>query len=124
MARQIDLRPTVLNLVLYSGDGFTIKLACTDTDGAPVDITGSVIAEVRADRLHPNDPALATFSVSMVDAYLGVVAVSLTATQTDALLTDGLDKFTGVWDVQWIPTNKEPLTLVQGSVECVADVTQ
>lgn len=123
MANQISLRPIVWNLLLYSGDGFSIKVAITDLTGAPIDVSGSVAAEVRPDRLTPSDPPLASFDVSMVDAYLGIIGLSLSGAQTDALLTDGLDKFVGVWDVQWTPAGKEPRTLVQGTVECVADVT-
>jgi hypothetical protein len=122
MANQINLRPVVWNLLLYSGDGFSVSIACVNAN-LPVDMSGSVTAEIRADRLHPSDPPLASFDVSMVDAYLGIVTLSLSGAQTDALVVDGTDKFVGVWDVQWTPAGKEPRTLVQGAVECVADVT-
>lgn len=122
--QNVDLRPSILNLLLYAGDGFTIKLACKDAAGAPVDITGSVKAQVRVDRVHETDPALASFTVSLVDAFLGIVALSLTGAQTNIILPPSQEKFSGVWDVQWTPAGKEPRTLVQGTVECVADVTQ
>jgi hypothetical protein len=121
--QSINLRPSVLNLLLYAGDGFSIKLACKDSAGAAVDLTGAVVAQVRVDRTHPDDPPLASFTASMVDAYQGIVALSLTGAQTDALLSNHADKFSGVWDVQWTPVDMEPRTLVQGLVECVADVT-
>lgn len=120
----IDLRPNIVNLFLYAGDGFSIKLACKDTAGTPIDISGAVEAQVRQDRIHPDDPPLATFTVSLVDAYLGFATLSLTGEQTETLLPDGADKFVGVWDVEWTPPDKEPRTLLQGSVECVADVTR
>ena len=123
MANQISLRPIVWNLLLYSGDGFSIRVGINDPAGAPIDVSGSVTAEIRADRLNPSDPPLAIFEVSMVDAYLGIVGLSLSGAQTDALVTDGQPSFTGVWDVEWTPAGKEPRTLVQGTVECVADVT-
>lgn len=122
--QSINLRPSILNLLLYAGDGFSIRLVCKDTAGASIDITGSVTAQIRADRLHPNDPPLASFTVSMVDAYLGIVGLTLADEDTLALLGDGVDSFTGVWDVQWTPVDMETRTLVQGTVEIVADVTR
>jgi hypothetical protein len=127
MANQINLLPEVLDLVLYSGDGFSIKFICTDGGGAPIDLTGAVTAQIRLDRLNPDDPALADFTVNLTDAYLGIVILSLSGDQTQAL-TDApsasAGRFTGVWDVQWSPANSEPRTLCQGKAECVADVTQ
>lgn len=120
----INLMPTLWDLRLYAGDGFTIKLACLDTAGAPIDITGTVAAQIRADRVHPTDTPLASFAASLVDAYLGIITLSLTSAQTQNLLANGVEKFTGVWDVQWTPVDKEPRTLIQGVVECVADVTR
>lgn len=120
----LNFRPTILNLLLYAGDGFSIRLTCKDKAGNPIDVSGSVTAQIRVDRIHPNDPPLASFTVSLVDAYLGIIALSLTGTQSLSLLADGENKFTGVWDVQWTPTESQIRTLVQGSVECVADVTR
>lgn len=122
--QSVDLRPAIVNLLLYAGDGFSIKLACADEDGAPIDITGSVMAQIRHDRLAPTDPPLAIFGVSLVDAYLGFVSVSLTGVQTQSLVAPGAANFEGTWDVQWNPPDREPRTLVQGLVECVADVTR
>lgn len=125
MAGQIlNFRPTILNLLLYAGDGLSIKLTCKDKVGNPIDINGVVTAQIRLDRIHPNDPPLASFTVSLIDAYLGIIGLSLTGTQTLSLLGDGENKFTGVWDVQWTPSQLQIRTLVQGSVECVADVTR
>ena len=120
----LNFRPQVLDLYIYAGDGFSIRLACKDKAGNPIDITGSVEAEIRVDRLHPNDPPLANFTVSLVDAYLGIVTLSLTGAQSMALLPAGAKEFIGVWDVQWTPATALPRTLVQGKVECVADVTR
>jgi hypothetical protein len=124
MAGQINLRPTVVNLLLYAGDGFTIKLACLDNAGTPIDINGSVAAQIRPNRVAPNESPLAEFAVSLVDAYLGIIALSLTSTQTIGLLAANAELFKGVWDVEWTPADKEPRTLVQGSVECIPDVTR
>lgn len=122
--QSINVRPSILNLLLYAGDGFSIGLQCKDSAGALIDITGAVVAQVRADRLHPDDPPLATFSVNMTDAYLGLVVLSLSGAETLSLVPDGQDKFEGVWDAQWNPAGKEPFTIVQGLLECTADVTR
>ena len=126
MASQINLEPTLLDLKLYAGDGITLKLTCKDPSGAPVDITGEVQAQIRLDRLS-SDPPIVEFTVGLVDAYLGILMLSLTGEQTQDLVVDpsGIkSKFTGVWDVEWTPVDLEPRTICQGIVECVADVTR
>lgn len=126
MASQINLRPQVLDLALYAGDGVEFRLICTDSAGAPIDVTGAVQAQVRLERLS-SDPPLAVFSADVVDAYIGIVILSLTGAQTQALseLDTSVDgTFIGVWDVQWTPAGKQPRTLCQGNVECVTDVTR
>lgn len=120
----MNLRPSILNLLLYAGDGFNIRLAVKDNAGTPIDITGAINAQVRADRVHPEDPPLASFSVNLVDAYLGIIGLTLSGVQTLTLLGPNEETFNGVWDVQWTPADMEPRTLVQGIVECVADVTR
>jgi len=126
MANEINLQPQVLNLALYAGDGVEFRLICTDKAGAPVDVTGTVKAQVRLERLTA-DPAIVEFATNMVDAYQGIVVLSLTGAQTQTLSAHPSSKqgtFLGVWDVQWAPANKQPRTLCQGSVECVSDVTR
>jgi hypothetical protein len=122
MANQISLQPQVLDLMLYAGDGVSFRLICTDGSGDPIDITGAVKAQIRLQRLD-EDPPIADFNVNLVDAYQGIIVLSLTGDQTQELV-DGTGKFAGVWDVAWDPSTSEPRTLVQGKVECVADVTR
>jgi len=122
----IDLQPEVLDLKLYAGDGVELPITCTDGAGAPIDVSGSVNAQVRLDRLTP-DPPIASFTINGVDAYRGKVIISLTGDQTAQLITDPSSKggkFVGVWDLQWTPADSEPRTLCQGKVECTADVTR
>lgn len=57
------------------------------------------------------------------DAANGVLVLTLTGDQTDALLNGG-NKFTGVYDIEWTPAGAEPVTLVQGGVTCERDVTR
>lgn len=112
--------------MLYAGDGIDFRMICTDGAGAPIDMNGVVSAQVRVQRLTP-DPPVTSFSVNVVDAYQGIVVLSLTGEQTNDLSNDSSSKngkFVGVWDVQWTPAGGEPRTLCQGKVECVADVTR
>lgn len=122
----INIRPQVLDLMLYAGDGISFRLICTDSGDEPVDITGAVKAQVRLDRSN-GGPPIASFTVGMVDAYQGIIVLSLTGEQTQELVeqpSSPQGEFKGVWDVQWEPANQEPRTLCQGSVECVADVSR
>jgi hypothetical protein len=121
MANQINLQPQVLDLGLYAGDGVEFRLKCTDKAGAPIDVTGTVKAQIRVDRLV--DPPVVEFTVNAIDAYLGIIVLSLTGAQTAELSAD-TGRFIGVWDVQWTPSGKQPRTLCQGKVECVTDVTR
>lgn len=126
MANQINLQPQVLDLALYAGDGAEFRLVCTNGSDVPVDITGTVQAQVRLDRLEANTP-IVEFTAGLVDAYQGIIVLSLTGAQTQQLVLEPTavsGKFVGVWDIQWTPANKQPRTLCQGKVECVADVTR
>lgn len=126
MANQIDLRPKVLDLILYAGDGMSLRLLFKDTTGAPIDVNGAVEAQVRVNRLDA-DPPVAQFTVGLVDAYLGIVVVSLTGDQTQDMIDNpvgGDGTFNGVWDLEWTPAGSQPRTMIQGNVECVADVTR
>ncbi len=126
MAGQINVQPQVLDLALYAGDGVSFRLVCTNAAGSPIDVTGTVKAQVRLTRLAA-DPAIVEFTAGMVDAYQGIVTLSLTGDDTQELSEhessqDG--RFYGVWDVQWTPAGSQPRTLCQGKVECVSDVTR
>jgi len=122
----IDLKPQVLDLSLYAGDGVEFRLICTDSDGDPLNVSGNITAQIRVDRSETSS-AIVDFDANLIEADQGIVALSLTGDDTQALMMDpsvSKDKFQGVWDVQWTPSGQEPRTLVQGKVECVADVTR
>lgn len=122
MARpKISLLPDSLDLALYAGDGATIQMTVTDADQAPVDLDGPVIAQIRVNKVSSSPSA--TFSVDTTAASLGELILSLTGVQTAALV-GSQTTFKGLWDVQWTPADKEPVTLIQGRVECTADVSR
>jgi hypothetical protein len=121
-ASKISLVPDSLDLALYAGDGATIKLTVIDNASAPLIVDGEVIAQIRRKRL--DSEALLAFAVDLTEGSDGVVFISLTGEQTASLIVDNKPSFTGVWDVQWRKTGKEPITLVQGAIGCVANVSR
>lgn len=126
MADQITAQPPVLDLSFYAGDGISFRLICTDNNDAPIDITGTVEAQIRVDRT-PESTPVEEFSANLDDATDGIIVLSLTGEQSQNLIDDASTKkgvFAGVWDIQWTATGAEPRTLCQGKVECLADVTR
>jgi hypothetical protein len=125
MAKQkISYAPQVLDLILYAGDGNGIRMTIRDPANSVVNLTGTFIAQVRLTR-EAADPPDALFNIDSSQAAEGIILVYLTAEQTEALVS-GLDpgeKYLGVWDLEWTPTDAEPLTLCQGKVECYRDVS-
>lgn len=118
---KISLIPDTLDLALYAGDGVSIQLTVTDNDGAPLPVDGEITAQIRRNRL--DTIVLAEFISDLVNGAMGIILISLSGEQTAALITDK-PVFKGVWDVQWQKTDSQPITLIQGKVECNADVTR
>lgn len=117
---KIDRTPETLDLVLYSGDGVSIRLGVIDNAGAEVTVTGELKAQIRTTR---TSPEISAEFVAVPEEGTGAIIISLTGEQTAALITED-ETFTGVWDVQWHPPNAEPVTLTMGQVICNADVTR
>jgi hypothetical protein len=113
--------PVSLDIALYSGDGARMKITVKNPAGVAVPLTGTVAAQIRADRQDPS--AKATWTVDLTNAATGIVLISLSGTQTAALM-NGSELFKGFWDVQWTPTGSEPLTILQGKATCALDVTR
>ena len=126
MADKINTQPPSLDLLLYAGDGASFRVICTDPTNTPVDVSGTVLSQVKLDR-SPGSVAIVSFSSDLTDAVDGIIVLSLTGEQTQDLLEHESvvnGRFVGVWDLQWTATASEPRTLVQGKVDCVADVTR
>jgi hypothetical protein len=126
----LTIQPPTLDLSFYAGDGIAFKLLCSnDADPpVPVDVRGTVVAQVRLDRTLPEEPVV-EFSSDMTNAEQGEILLSLTGEQTQPLVEHasvkpGSGKFTGVWDLQWTKAGAEPRTLCQGKIECLADVSR
>jgi hypothetical protein len=120
----ISLVPETQDLKLYAGDG--VELLISVSIGVdPVELTGTIAAQIRSSRA--DSEILAEFGVDITDADNGLATLNLSGDQSRALHgypDTPLEKFTGVWDVQWTPAGGEPETLVQGSVESNLDVTR
>jgi hypothetical protein len=117
----VSLVPPVVNLVLYAGDGANLRLTATDLDGEPFDLRGTVRAQIRASRR--DQAALAEWAVEMAEAEQGVLVLRLASEDTRALMKDA-DRFKGAWDCVWTMADSEPVTLIQGDVQCDLDVTR
>ena len=120
----ISLLPETLDLKIYGGDGVRLKLIVSNGVGDPINLAGTIAAEIRESRVNPT--AKATFAVDITDAAGGIAYISLTGAQTASLhgSPNPLERFTGVWDVQWTPQGDEPVTILQGAVESSLDVTR
>lgn len=118
---KISLIPEELDLALYAGDGAAIQLTVTDNDSVSLPVDGEVTAQIRKTRVDVE--VLAEFAADLSNGATGVVVISLTGDQTAALI-ETKPVFKGVWDVQWQKAGAQPITLVQGKVECNADVTR
>jgi hypothetical protein len=114
----ISLIPESIDLKLYGGDGVELRLVVTDSQGAPLPLTGSIDAQIRPTRTASTEAAV--FAADLADADTGIVILSLTGAQTEALHGPDPDfpseRFTGVWDVQWTPPGAEPVTIIQETV--------
>lgn len=128
--KTINYEPQVLNLTLYAGDGVRFRLLASDPSGEPVNLTGTIIAQIRKNR-EAADPADAVFDIDLTDAADGIAVVSMTGAHTHDLveslgggagISDG-QTYKGVWDLQWSATGAQPMTLCQGEVECIPDVS-
>lgn len=121
MAKQaINFSPTVLDLSLYAGDGVSFRLVVTTPTDEIVNLTGTMLAQIRDKRDSVTEKA--TFDIDLTDAADGVTILQLTGDQTQTLCTAG-KAYSGVWDLEWTATDEEPVTIVQGKVECAPDVS-
>jgi hypothetical protein len=118
----ISLVPSELDLALYAGDGVALAFTLNDDAGQPLNITGAVVAQIRAARIDI-DPA-AVFAADLSQGAQGKVVLSLTGVQTSDLIGSDFQQFKGVWDMQWTKNGGQPVTVVQGGVTCDPDVTR
>jgi len=120
-ASKINRVPDTLDLALYAGDGVSIRMGVTNSTGDPVDLgPGEMKVQIRKQRGDAQPEA--EFDTDW-NTETSTITLTLTGEQTAALISGG-ESFKGVWDIQWSPTEGLPVTLIQGEVTCVADVTR
>ena len=121
-AVKISLVPSELDLALYAGDGVALIFTLNDGDGAPLNITGAVTAQIRTTKQAVD--AVTDFAADLSQGAQGEVVLSLTGAQTAELTVISQTQFKGVWDMQWTKNGGEPVTVLQGSITCDPDVTR
>jgi hypothetical protein len=124
---EISLVPEEVNLRLYAGDGAKIILNFAQA-GQPLPMDGGELtAQLRTNRVDTEPVAI--WAVDDSNAASGQIIISLTGEQTTALMEVHAHLnlwfgWQGSWDVQWQPTDSEPITLFQGNCYCDSDVTR
>jgi hypothetical protein len=119
---QVSVVPQRVDLIVYAGDGVTLRLTAVDGEtGDSLNLAGEINAQVKANR--SDAEPITEFVVNTDQAADGILDLSLSGEQTAALLTDS-SRFRGSWDVQWLADGEQPRTLVQGSLTCDLDVTR
>jgi hypothetical protein len=117
-----SFQPSAIDIALYAGDGASLRLTVQDGAGTAMPLSGAVTAQIRTRR--SDLTAKADWAVDLTQAANGVITLKLTGAQTAALIGSTGAEFKGFWDVQWQAVGSEPLTLVQGTVSCIQDVTR
>lgn len=124
----LEVLPPVVDISFYAGDGVSYKLVfkTNEEPQEPIPITGTIEAQIRPNR-DLTTAVLVSFSADMSEADDGIIYISLTGEQTQDCIehtSTRKGKFKGVWDVEWTAPGSEPRTVIQGDVECLADVTR
>lgn len=101
------------DITITRGDPYTHEIIGQNADGSAKDLSGSWSAQIR--EYADSATIAATFSVDTSQAAAGTVVLSLTETDTAAMVPGGY-----VWDVQWEGVG----TPIGGAVTITADVTR
>lgn len=115
----VDQRPGVIDLSVYRGDSLNCPFTfVTQIDGGAYVLTGTWRAQIRADA---EDPAvLDTFGVDTGQQAQGIITITLTPTQTNALPDRS------VWDLENVSTDATvgTHTWLMGTLFISGDVTR
>jgi hypothetical protein len=108
MTTLIDLTPARVDVVVTQGDTLTFQLVVKDSDGVPVNLTGTVLAQAR--RTFKDDVAV-TFAVTTA---ANVATLTLSATQTRGMTG------TWVWDCDYVTSSTT--TIAAGELRVTPEV--
>jgi len=115
----IDVTPQNLDLLLYAGDGFSMRINFIDKmTGDPWPVDGTWIAQVRSTAT--SEEVLASFTIDDSQANVGHITASLTGADTRACA----GQVTCFWDLQYTPPGGQPRTWYAGKVKVSQDVTR
>ena len=120
----LDSRPNQVDLRVYGGDDFVLRLDVTGADYSAADWSGQIRldhdADVDAEFVIVPDATGATAALSeLATAQLAALGVAAYSTTKQA----SVRKYQGVWDIQ-VNNGGSVKTLVQGLIEVYADVTR
>jgi hypothetical protein len=107
----------VSNLTVDQGSTFSASIDITDTENNLLNLTGYTVAgQIR--KTYDSSTAV-DFTGSVSNAVLGEVTISLTATQTNALIAGRY-----VYDVEITSAGGTVTRVIEGQVEVTPGVTQ
>jgi hypothetical protein len=112
----VDLLPAELNLLIYSGDTLQIHFLFTDSADVAVDVSGTWTAQVRISVADATP--VAVFDVDESQAAQGIIIITLSSDQTQALPASA------VWDIQQLITPDTIRTTHRGTLTVTEDVTR
>jgi len=105
--------PQVVNLSLYQGDDFMLRIAVNDPDGSPTDLFGAtVMAHIR---ISPGAPLIGEFDITMQD---NVIFLHL-SNKVSVNLAGRL-----VYDAEVTLDSGWVRTLVAGTIDMTPDVSR
>lgn len=110
------MNPATLNLSVYQGDTFRKDLTFTTNGVTPINITGYTLTAQY--RVTVEATAYVAFTCAIVSGVAGTATVSLTGTQTAAIVANG------VWDLQWVTGAGDVQTVLAGVVRLGREVTR
>lgn len=109
----ISIQPNQLDLGLYAGDGFGMRMNFIDkATGEPWPLEGTWTAHIYHDA-----GLISVFAIDSTGAAEGTLVLSLTGDQTNAVRS-------GLWDLQQHIEGAEPRTWYRGDVTTARDVTR
>jgi hypothetical protein len=108
MTTLIDLTPARVDITVTQGDSLTFQLVVKDSDGQPVNLTGTVLAQAR--RTFKDDVAV-TFGVTTA---VNVATLTLSAVQTREMTG------TWVWDCDYVTSGTT--TIAAGEIRVLPEV--
>lgn len=115
----VDVSPATLDLTLYAGDGFSMRVSFINKEtGVPWPVDGVWVAQIRTTASAVD--TLAEFAIDITDAVNGNITVSLTGDDTRACLVSSV----AYWDLEQTPPGGQPRTWYSGKVKTTQDVTR